>query len=267
MRLIPILALAAALPAAAPVAAQTTQPVATPSNPAPAATTWPIKEGEVTLPAFRFKTGEAMDVQMHYTTLGTPHRGADGTIDNAVMVLHGTGGTGKQFLQPQFADELYGPGQPFDIRTTYVILPDNIGHGASSKPSDGKRMAFPKYDYDDMVAGQKAMLEKIGVTQLKVILGTSMGCMHGFVWGETYPGFAERLAPFACLTVPIAGLNRMWRKMTIDAIQADPAWSDGNYTKQPEQGLRTASSLSIIAGANPLALQKLYPTPLPPRAF
>ncbi|WP_085810642.1 alpha/beta fold hydrolase [Sphingomonas sp. TZW2008] len=273
MRFLTLLALsAAALPATAQTArpapaTQTTQPVATPANPAPAATTWPTKEGDVTLTAFRFKTGDTMDVRMHYTTLGTPHRGPDGRIDNAVMVLHGTGGTGKQFLQPQFADELYGPGQPFDIRTTYVILPDNVGHGASSKPSDGKRMAFPKYDYDDMVAAQKAMLEKIGVTRLKVILGTSMGCMHAFVWGESYPGFAERLAPFACLPVPIAGLNRMWRKMTIDAIQADPAWNGGNYTAQPAQGLRTAASLSIIAGANPLALQKLYPTRAAAEAF
>jgi homoserine O-acetyltransferase len=260
MRLLPLIAAGTALTLAASATAQTTQPVATPASPAPAATKWPTKEGDVTLPAFRFKTGEVMDVRMHYTTLGTPHRGADGRIDNAVMVLHGTGGTGKQFLQPQFADELYGPGQPFDISKTFVILPDNIGHGQSSKPSDGKRMAFPKYDYDDMVAAQKAMLEKIGVTKLNVILGTSMGCMHAFVWGETYPGFAERLAPFACLPVPIAGLNRMWRKLSIDAIQADPAWNGGNYTAQPEQGLRTAASLSIIAGSNPLALQQQYAT-------
>lgn len=256
MRFLAPFALAAALPAAA----QTTQPVATPATPPPAARTWPTKEGDITLPAFRFRTGETMDVRMHYTTLGTPHRGADGRIDNAVMVLHGTGGTGKQFLSPQFADELYGPGAPFDITTTFVILPDNIGHGASSKPSDGKRIAFPRYDYDDMVAAQKALLEKMGVTRLRVILGTSMGCMHAFVWGETYPGFAERLAPFACLPVPIAGLNRMWRKLSIDAIQADPAWNGGNYTSQPVQGLRTAASLSIIAGANPLALQQQYPT-------
>ncbi|MCD2315113.1 alpha/beta fold hydrolase [Sphingomonas sp. IC-11] len=267
MRFLSIVASTAALATALPATAQTTQPVATPANPAPAPSAWPSKEADVTLPAFRFKTGETMDVRMHYTTLGTPHRRADGQIDNAVMVLHGTGGTGKQFLSPQFADELYGPGQPFDIRTHYVILPDNIGHGASSKPSDGKRMAFPKYDYDDMVAAQKAMLEKLGVTRLKVILGTSMGCMHAFVWGETFPGFAERLAPFACLPVPIAGLNRMWRKLSIDAIQADPAWRGGNYTAQPEQGLRTAASLSIIAGANPLALQKQYPTRAASEAF
>ena len=256
MRMLP---LAIAL-IAAPAAAQTTQPVATPGASVSPARIWPTQEGDVTLPSFRFGTGETMDVRMHYTTLGTPHRGPDGQIDNAVMVLHGTGGTGKQFLSPQFADELYGPGAPLDIRTHYVILPDNLGHGASSKPSDGMRMSFPKYDYDDMVAAQKAMLGKLGVTRLRLILGTSMGCMHAFVWGETWPGFAERLAPFACLPVPIAGLNRMWRKMSIDAIKADPAWAGGNYGAQPAQGLRTAASLSIVAGANPLALQAQYPT-------
>lgn len=267
MRFLSLLAVATATAAALPVAAQTTQPVATPATPAPAPTTWPTREGDVTLPAFRFGTGEVMDVKLHYTTLGMPRRGPDGKINNAVMVLHGTGGTGKQFLQPHFADELYAPGQPVDIATHYVILPDNIGHGGSSKPSDGKRMAFPKYDYDDMVAAQKAMLDKLGVTSLKVILGTSMGCMHAFVWGAKYPGFAERLAPFACLPVPIAGLNRMWRKLSIDAIQADPTWNGGNYSKQPEQGLRTAASLSIVAGSNPLALQRQYPTRVAAEAF
>jgi len=176
-------------------------------------------------------------------------------------VLHGTGGTGKQFFRAQFADELYGPGQPFDLATTYVILPDSIGHGGSSKPSDGLRMKFPHYDYADMVAAQKRMLiEGLGVTRLKLILGTSMGCMHAFVWGETYPGFAERLAPFACNAVPIAGRNRVWRKMSIDAIEADPAWNGGNYTARPEQGLRTARDLSLIAGSSPLAWQVAYPT-------
>jgi len=252
---------------ATPLAAQTPPPALT-NQPQPPTQTWPTKEADVTLRDFRFATGETLPaLKMHYTTLGTPRRNARGEIDNAVMVLHGTGGTGKQFLQPQFADELYAPGQPLDITRWFVILPDNLGHGASAKPSDGLRMAFPKYDYTDMVAAQKAMLEAIGVTRLKLILGTSMGCMHGFVWGEAYPGFAERLAPFACLTIPIAGLNRMWRKLSIDAIRADPAWAGGNYTAQPEQGLRTAASLSIIAGANPLALQRQYPTRTASEAF
>lgn len=223
---------------------------------------WPTKEGDFIARDVTFKSGETLaEVRLHYTTLGTPHRDAKGRIDNAVMVLHGTGGSGKNFLVPVFADELYGPGQPLDIGKTFVILPDNIGHGGSSKPSDGLRMAFPHYDYDDMVALQHRLLvEGLGVTRLKLILGTSMGCMHAFVWGETYPGFAERLAPFACNTVALAGRNRMWRKMAIDAIKADPAWMKGNYTTQPIAGIRAAADLQIIAGANPIALQAQYPT-------
>lgn len=223
---------------------------------------WSATEGDFVARDVRFGTGETLaEVRLHYTTLGTPHRDARGQIDNAVMVLHGTGGSGKNFLVPQFADELYGPGAPLDLATTYVILPDNIGHGGSSKPSDGLRMAFPRYDYDDMVALQHRLLvEGLGVTKLKLILGTSMGCMHAFVWGETFPGFAERLAPFACNPVPLAGRNRMWRKMAIDAIKADPAWANGTYTTQPAAGVRTAADLLILAGLNPIAAQAQFPT-------
>ena len=218
-------------------------------------------ERDITLGGFRFGTGEVMDLRIHVTTLGTPRRGANGEINNAVMILHGTGGSGGQFFRPQFADELYGPGQVFDISKWYVILPDNIGHGKSSKPSDGMRMAFPRYDYDDMVDAQRRMLtEGLGVKNLQLILGTSMGCMHGFVWGTRYPGFARRLAPFACNAVEIAGRNRMWRQMSIDAIKADPLWNGGNYAAQPAQGLRTARNLSIIAGGNAWGLQVQYPT-------
>ena len=219
-------------------------------------------ERDIVLKDFHFADSESLpQVRMHVTTLGTPHRDANGAIDNAVMVLHGTGGTGGQFFRPQFADELYGPGQPLDITTHYVILPDNIGHGKSSKPSDAMRMAFPKYDYADMVSAQRRMLtEGLGVTRLQLILGTSMGCMHAFVWGEMFPGFARRLAPFACNAVELGGRNRMWRRMSIEAIEADPTWDHGNYTKPPEQSLRTARDLSMIAGMNPLALQAEAPT-------
>ncbi|MEY2927221.1 MAG: hypothetical protein RL367_1698 [Pseudomonadota bacterium] len=228
----------------------------------PAAAAWPVQQGDVTLNAFQFASGETLgQLRIHYTSLGTPHRGADGEIDNAIMVLHGTGGAGNQFLQPQFADELYGPGQPLDISRYYVILPDGIGHGGSSKPSDGMRMAFPHYDYDDMVTGQYRMLTQgLGIKHLQLILGTSMGCMHGFVWGESHPGFARRIAAFACLPIELAGRNRMWRKMAIDAVMADPAWQGGNYTSPPLQGLRTMASLQLIAGMNPLAMQADYPT-------
>ena len=219
-------------------------------------------EGDAILKDFTFGTGEKFPaLKIHYTTLGKPHRDATGDITNAVMILHGTGGTGKQFFQPQFANELFGPGQLLDTNKYYIILPDNIGHGGSSKPSDGLRMKFPRYDYDDMVAAQYRLLtEKLGVKTLQLILGTSMGCMHAFVWGETHPGFAKRLAPFACQPVEIAGENRMWRALSIDAIKADPLWKDGNYAQPPLSGLRTAASLTMIAGANPYALQVQYPT-------
>jgi homoserine O-acetyltransferase len=232
-------------------------------GPLPAATrTWPVHEQDVVLTDFRFRDGEALPaLKIHVTTLGAPHRNAAGQIDNGVMVLHGTGGTGKQFIQPQFADELYGPGQPLDIRRYWIILPDNIGHGGSSKPSDGMRMHFPKYDYDDMVAAQRRMLtEGLGVTHLRLIMGTSMGCMHSFVWGETYPDFASALMPLACEPIEIAGLNRMWRQLAINGIEADPAWRGGDYAGEPLTGMRAAENLLFVAGAAPLYYQAHYPT-------
>ncbi len=219
-------------------------------------------EGDVELRDFRFRSGETLpSLRIHYLTLGTPKRDAGGRIVNAVMVLHGTGGSGRQFLSPQFADELYGPGQPLDLGKTYVILPDGIGHGKSSKPSDGLKMAFPQYDYDDMVEAQRRMLaEGLGVTQLRLLIGTSMGCMHAFLWGEAHPGFARALMPMACLPGPIAGQNRAWRKLAIESIRADPAWAGGDYTSQPVMGLRGAVNLLTIAGGAPLAWQAQFPT-------
>ena len=164
-------------------------------------------------------------------------------------------------MNPVFSDVLFGPGQPLDIRKYFLILPDDIGHGQSSKPSDGLRMKFPAYDYDDMVASQHAMLTQgLGVDHLRLILGTSMGCMQAFVWGETFPTFSDALAPFACLPVELAGRNRMMRYMAIDAIKRDPAWKGGNYTTEPAQGLRTANEMLFIMGSSPLQMQKLFPT-------
>jgi homoserine O-acetyltransferase len=244
------------------LAALALQPSAAPAAPvAPAAMSWPTSEGDVALADFKFRSGETLPrLNMHYTTLGRPHRNAAGEIDNAVMVLHGTGGSGQQFLRPQFADELYGPGQPLDISRYWIILPDNIGHGRSSKPSDGLRMKFPQYDYDDMVEAQRLLLGQLGVTRLRLIFGTSMGCMHAFVWGETHPNFAGALMPMACEPIEIAGLNRMWRQLAINGIKADPAWQNGAYGKQPIQGLRTAQSLLFVAGGAPLHYQAQYPT-------
>jgi homoserine O-acetyltransferase len=244
------------------LAALALQPSTTPAAPvAPSVASWPRCEGDVALADFKFRSGESLPrLNIHYTTLGKPHRNASGEIDNAIMVLHGTGGSGQQFLRPQFADELYGPGQPLDIRRYWIILPDNIGHGKSSKPSNGLGMKFPQYDYDDMVEAQRLMLTQLGVTRLRLIFGTSMGCMHAFVWGETHPDFARALMPMACEPIEIAGLNRMWRQLAINGIKADPAWQNGAYKVQPKQGLRTAQSLLFVAGAAPLNYQTQYST-------
>lgn len=234
-------------------------PVAT--QPASPPQSWPVAEADVVLRDFRFATGETLpELRIHYATLGTPRRNAKGEVENAVMVLHGTGGTGKQFLAPQFANELFGAGQPLDISRWYVILPDNIGHGGSSKPSDGLRTRFPRYDYADMVDAQARLLDRLGVKKLRLLMGTSMGCMHGFVWGTTRPERVQAMMPMACLPTEIAGMNRMWRKASIDAIRADPAYAGGNYAAQPAQGLRTAASLLLIAGLNPVATQAQAPT-------
>ena len=221
-----------------------------------------LHEGDALLRDFHFGSGEHLaQLRIHYATLGTPRRDSTGAIANAVMILHGTGGTGRQFLAPQFAGELFGPGQPLDTALYYIILPDDLGHGGSSKPSDGLRMHFPNYDYDDMVEAERRMLaEGLGVTRLRLLMGTSMGCMHAFVWAETHPDFARAMMPLACLPVAIAGHNRMWRKAAIEGISQDPAWQGGDYRSEPLQGLRTAATILQIAGFAPLYLQKAYPT-------
>lgn len=201
------------------------------------------------------------ELRIHYRALGQPRRGADGKVENAVLLLHGTGGTGAQFLSPQFAGELFGPGQPLDAARYYIIMPDNLGHGGSSKPSDGLRARFPEYGYTDMVEAQRRMLvEGLDVDHLRLILGTSMGCMHIFVWGETHPEFADALMPLACQPTAIVGRNRLWRAMLQDAIRADPAWMGGDYQAQPVQGLRTAVDLLVLAGGAAIPLQNQLPT-------
>jgi homoserine O-acetyltransferase len=238
-----------------------TPPLTPASKSAPSVANWPAQDAQFTFRNFHFRSGEILpELRINYTTLGSPHRNANGEIDNAVMVLHGTGGTGRQFLAPQFADELYGPGQQLDIKRYWIILPDGIGHGKSSKPSDGLHMRFPHYDYDDMVEAQYRLLhDGLGIMRMRLIMGTSMGCMHGLVWGETHPDFSRALMPLACEPVEIAGLNRMWRKLAIDGIEADPAWAGGEYRTPPIQGLRTAASLLFVAGAAPLYFQVQYP--------
>ncbi len=220
------------------------------------------QEGDFIIHDFHFQSGDTLpELRLHYMTLGQPAHDASGRVINAVLILHGTGGSGRQFLAPQFAHVLFGPGQLLDTNRYFIILPDNIGHGKSSKPSDGLHAHFPQYDYDDMVTAQHQLLETgLGVNHLRLILGTSMGCMHSWVWGETYPEFMDAMMPLACLPVPIVGRNRVWRKMVIDGIRQDPDWKNGEYTTEPRAGLQTAADFLIIAGSAPILLQKNLPT-------
>ena len=231
-------------------------------SPTPPTSQYKGKPGEYVARDFRFGTGETLpELKLHYLTLGTPHRDATGHVDNAVLLLHGTGGNAHTLFVPQFSGVLFGPGQPLDVTKYFLIFPDDIGHGESSKPSDGLHMHFPKYDYDDMVRSQHQMLlEGLHVDHLRLILGTSMGCMQSFVWGETYPGFSDALMPLACLPVQIAGRNRMMRYLGIENIERDPAWKGGEYTSEPEEGLRDANEMLFVMGTAPLVQQKAAPT-------
>jgi homoserine O-acetyltransferase/O-succinyltransferase len=219
-------------------------------------------EGDYVARDFHFKSGETMaELRLHYTTLGTPARDANGRTTNAVLIMHGTGGDGHSLLQPIFAGVLFGPGELLDANRYFIILPDDIGHGKSSKPSDGLRAHFPHYDYDDMVAAERELVEKgLGVDHLRLAMGTSMGCMHTFVWAETYPDYMDALMPLACQAVAVAGRNRIWRKMIIDGIESDPEWKGGDYTTEPRAGLEIATDILVIAGSAPLQMQKNFPT-------
>jgi len=229
---------------------------------APAAPELAVEEHDYTTRDFHFKSGETLpELRLHYRTLGKPVKDASGRTTNAVLILHGTGGSGRTFLRPIFAGVLFGPGQLLDTSRYFIILPDNIGHGGSSKPSDGLRAHFPSYDYDDMVAAQHELVERgLGVNHLRLIMGTSMGCMHSWVWGETYPDFMDALMPLACLPVQIAGRNRMWRKMLMDGIRNDPDWKNGDYPTQPRAAIEFIVDFLIIAGSAPLPMQIAYPT-------
>jgi len=220
-----------------------------------------VKEGDYIARDFKFGTGETLpELRLHYRTLGAPVRDASGKVTNAVLVLHGTTGSGRGFLSPQFGGVLFGAGQLLDAAKYFIILPDGIGHGGSSKPSDTLHAKFPQYDYDDMVRAQHLLLtEGLGVNHLRLIMGTSMGCMHSWVWGEAYPDFMDAMLPLACLPVEIAGRNRMMRKMAIDAVRTDPAWNSGEYTAPPP-GLKTSLYILLLMGSSPLQMQKNYAT-------
>ena len=227
---------------------------------APRAARAQLDTGTYVVRDFRFRSGETLpELKLHYLTMGRPRKDAHGVVTNAVLILHGTTGTGRQFLNPLFA-ELYGRGEALDTATHYLIFPDGIGHGGSSRPSDGLRARFPRYTYDDMVAAQYRLLtERLGVNHLLLVMGTSMGGMHTWVWGETYPDFMDGLVPLASLPTQIAGRNRMMRKMFLDDIRNDPAWHGGDYTTQPP-GLAYALQLFFVMTSAPLVQQRQAPT-------
>lgn len=190
---------------------------------------------DVTYDHYKLRDGETLDhLRLHYTTLGSPHRNSQGQIDNAVLVLHRTGNSGASVLTPEYVKSLYGPGQPLDARRYFLIVPDNLGHGQSSKPSDGLHARFPHYDYGDLVDLQhKLVTETLGVRHLHAILGMSMGGMNAWQWAEAYPDEVEGVMPVVSLPVRVSGRNLLWRRIVIDAIRSDPDWRGGDYTKEP----------------------------------
>lgn len=238
-----------------------TQPAATPQRERLAANYPTPAESDYTLRNFKFDRGGSLDsVRLHYRTVGTPKRNASGKVTNAILLLHSTSGSSEQFLNERFAAQAFNHGQPFDAAKWFTIIPDSIGHGKSTKPSDGLHGKFPKYDYDDMVRAQHELLTKgLNIEHLKLVIGMSMGCMHAWVWAETYPDMMDGVMPLACLPVEIAGRNRMWRKLAYDAIVKDQSYNGGDYQKQPP-GLATALGLMQLVGSNPILRQKQLPT-------
>ena len=219
-------------------------------------------EGDYTIRDFKFTSGETLpELRLHYRTIGKQKKDAQGKTTNAVLIMHGTTGSGAQFVpRPEFADELFAKGQPLDATKCFIVLPDGIGHGKSSKPSDGLRAKFPHYGYLDMVEAQYRLLtEGLGVNHARLVMGTSMGGMHTWLWGEVHPDFMDALMPLASLPTQISGRNRAWRRVIIDAIRNDPAWNGGEYKTQPPS-LRTAAQMLWFMSGNPVLRQKEAPT-------
>jgi len=231
------------------------------ANFATAANYPPPTESDYTIRDFKFASGETLpELRVHYRTLGKPEKDAQGKTTNAVLIMHGTTGSGAQFIRPEFAGELFGKDQPLDATKFFIVLPDGIGHGKSSKPSDGMRAKFPRYGYIDMVeADYRLLTEGLGVDHARLVMGTSMGGMHTWLWGELHPDFMDGLMPLASLPIQISGRNRAWRRMVIDAIRNDPAWTDGDYKTQPPS-LRTAAEMLWFMSSNPVLRQKDAPT-------
>jgi homoserine O-acetyltransferase len=213
------------------------------------------QQGSWIVKDFRFHTGEVLpELRLHYTTVGKPS-------GEPVLVLHGTAGSGTGLLAPVFGGELFGPGQPLDASRFYIILPDAIGAGQSSRPSDGLRAAFPQYNYDDMVDAQYRLVkEHLGVKHLRIIIGNSMGGMQAWIWGERYPGFMDALLPMASQPTEMSSRNWMMRRLITDSIRNDPDWNNGNYTKQPRSAQFAAVFYGIAANGGTLAYYKNAPT-------
>ena len=220
-----------------------------------------VTEGDFVIRNFRFVSGEVLpELRLHYRTLGTPRKDAAGVVRNAVLIMHGTGGTGAQFMTPAFAGQLFGRGQPLDVEQYFVILPDDVGHGGSSKPSDGLRARFPRYAYADMVEAEyRLVTERLGVNHLRLVMGTSMGGMHTWMWASRYPDVSDAWMPLASLPGPMSGRNRVWRRIVIDAIRRDPEWRGGDYVTQPSS-LRTAAQMLWLVASNPVRRQREAPT-------
>lgn len=218
-------------------------------------------EGDFVVRNFKFASGEALpELRLHYRTIGQPAKDKKGVVRNAVLVMHGTTGSGAQFIRPEFAGELFGAGQLLDATKFFIVLPDGIGHGKSSKPSDGLHAKFPRYGYRDMVEAQFRLLtDGLGVNHARLVMGTSMGGMQTWMWGETHPEFMDALMPLASLPTQISGRNRAWRRVVIDAIRNDSGWKSGDYTTQPPS-LRTAAEILWIMSSNPMLRQKEAPT-------
>jgi homoserine O-acetyltransferase/O-succinyltransferase len=217
--------------------------------------------GDYGIRNFRFGSGETLpELRIHYRTVGTPRRDAKGEVRNAVLLLHGTTDSGRAFLSDNVAGVLFWPGQLLDATRYFLILPDGIGHGESSKPSDGLRAHFPRYTYDDMVEAQyRLVTEGLRVDHVRLVMGTSMGGMHTWAWGEKHPDFMDGLVPLACVPAQIARRNRMFRKMVSDDIRGDPEWKNGDYSAQP-QGLTAAVQVLLFMISSPLQWQKAAPT-------
>ena len=220
-------------------------------------------EGDYVIPHFRFASGETLpELRLHFTTLGKAHHDEHGRVTNAVLLLHGTGSSSRSFLTPRFAGVLFGKGQLLDATRYYIIMPDAIGHGASSKPSDGLHAHFPQYNYEDMVSAQYALLtQSLNVDHLRLVLGGSMGCMHTFLWTEQFPGFMDAAMPLACLPEAVAGRDQVWRDLLMDSIRTDPEWLEGEYRSEPMHALHAAAGLMLIAGGAPIQMRAALPTP------